>query len=424
MGGSILLALAAVAGGVLTLIGLGTIQERIVEIDQRTVVALLSTLRQIRPIAVLTSAMTEMAGGDLNRSAPYIDRPDEVGEIARALGSIKEGIATRTRDEEAVRSAAQQQMIDGIAGGLDALITGRLNYQIVDRFPDGYEAIRTRFNQTLATLADLIGEVAQGAPTVRIGANEISSAADDLPQRTESQAASLEESAAAVRQIADSLSEVASSASSANTAAIEANADAQASSGMMERAVTAMEEIARSSTKMNEIIQLIDGIAFQTNLLALNAGLEAARAGEAGKGFAVVASEVRALAQRSAEAAREVSAVITLSEAEVATGVDVIGQAQVGLTKILAQSSRISELITTIAAASSQQSASIEQVNVVVGYLDRITQQTAALVEESTAAARSLSTAAAALSELVSRFDYKGQASGLSEAASRRRLAA
>ncbi|MFM7403305.1 MAG: methyl-accepting chemotaxis protein [Erythrobacter sp.] len=389
-----------------------------------TVVALLSALRVGRPVAVLTSAITEMAGGDLKRSVPYTERPDEIGEIARALGAIKEGIARRTRDEEAVRSAAQQQMIDGLAGGLDALSTGRLNYQINDRFPEGYEAIRTQFNQTLTTLSGLIGEVAQGASTVHIGASEISSAADDLSQRTESQAASLEESAAAVRQLVNSLSEVAQSASSANAAAVEANGDAQASSEMMARAVTAMEEIARSSSKMNEIIQLIDGIAFQTNLLALNAGVEAARAGEAGKGFAVVASEVRALAQRSAEAAREVSSVISLSETEVRTGVDVIGQAQAGLTKILAQSSEVSELITRIAAATSQQSNAIEQVNAVVGDLDRITQQNAALVEESTAAARNLSTAAATLSELVSRFEYAGQTGGLFEAAPRRRLAA
>ena len=388
------------------------------------VVALLSALRVGRPVAVLTSAMTEMAEGDLNRSVPYIDRPDEIGEIARALGAIKEGIARRTREEEAVRSAAQQQMIDGLAGGLDALSTGRLTYQIVDRFPEGYEAIRAQFNQTLTTLSGLMGEVAQGAGTVHLGASEISSAADDLSQRTESQAASLEESAAALRQLADSLSEVANSASFANMAAVEANGDARTSSEMMARAVTAMEEIARSSSKMNEIIQLIEGIAFQTNLLALNAGVEAARAGEAGKGFAVVASEVRALAQRSADAASEVSSVIRLSEAEVRTGVDVIGQAQASLMKILAQSSRVSELITTIATATSQQSSAIEQVNVVVGDLDRITQQNAALVEESTAAARNLSTAAATLSGLVSRFEYAGQTGGLSEPTARRRLAA
>lgn len=386
--------------------------------------ALMSALRVGRPVAALTSAMTEMAKGDLNRSVPYLDKQDEVGEMARALGAIKEAIAKRTREEEAVRSAAQQQMIDGLAGGLDALSKGRLNYQIINRFPDGYDAIRAQFNETLATLSGLIGQVAQSAATVRIGASEISSASDDLSQRTESQAAALEESAAAVRQLANSLSEVAKSASSANAAAVEANSDAQASSDMMDRAVTAMEGIATSSGKMNEIIQLIEGIAFQTNLLALNAGVEAARAGEAGKGFAVVASEVRALAQRSADAASEVSSVIRLSEAEVRTGVEVISQAQTGLTKILEQSSRVSELITSIADATNQQSNSIGQVNAVVSDLDRITQQNAALVEESTAAARNLSMAAATLSELVSHFDYAGQSGGVSQTAAGRRLAA
>jgi methyl-accepting chemotaxis protein len=389
-----------------------------------TVVALLTVLRVGRPIAALTDAMTEMAGGDLNRPVPYTDRADEVGEIARALGAIKEGTAKRTRDEAALRGAAQQQMIDGLAGGLEALSRGQLGYQIINQFPEGYETLRTQFNQTLITLSGLIGDVAQGASTVRIGATEISSAADDLSQRTESQAASLEESAAALRQLADSLSEVASSASSANTAAVEANNDARSCSEKMERAVAAMEEIARSSSRMNEIIQLIDGIAFQTNLLALNAGVEAARAGEAGKGFAVVASEVRALAQRSADAASEVTSVIRLSEAEVRTGVDVIGQAQAGLTKILSQSSQVSDLITTIADATSHQSSAIEQVNVVVGDLDRITQQNAALVEESTAAARNLSAAAETLSQLVSSFEHTDKTGRLQTASSFKRLAA
>ena len=389
-----------------------------------SLVVFLTIVRIARPVAQLTAAMEDMAGGNLDRDVPFRDQPDEVGGIGRALESIKDSIARRTREEAEQRMEIQQRMVSGLAQGLTALRDGRLNCRIDQAFPEEYEGLRHDFNQTIESLAALIAQVVQGSGNVRTGASEIASAAADLSGRTESQAAALEESAAAVRQITDSLRESAHTASEASSVAGEARRDASASGEMMGRAVSAMEEIAKSSGRMGEIVSLIEGIAFQTNLLALNAGVEAARAGDAGKGFAVVASEVRALAQRSAEAASEITGIIKSSEREVGDGVQVIGQTQEALDQIVRHTARLSDMIGTIAEATSQQSAAISQVNTVVGDMDRITQQNAALVEESTAASQNLANAAGTLSQLVERFDL-GDSRGRAPAqAASRRLAA
>lgn len=375
-------------------------------------VILMTLTRVTRPISKLTEAMSDMASGNLDRDVPFVSKPDELGDIARALKAISESIARRTREEASERARVQQQMVDGLETGLTALREGRLAHRVTEAFPPDYEALRHDFNHTLDELSQLIAQVSQGSSNVHVGASEIASAAADLSHRTESQAAALEESAAAVRQITASLSETAQTANSASDIASEASRDAGTSGEMMARAVSAMEEIARSSGRMSEIVALIDGIAFQTNLLALNAGVEAARAGDAGKGFAVVASEVRALAQRSADSASEITAIIKASEREVDQGVQLIGQTQSSLQQIVSHTTRLSELISAIAVATSQQSAAISQVNATVGDMDRMTQQNAALVEESTAASTSLANAAGTLAGLVERFDVNDAHAG------------
>jgi methyl-accepting chemotaxis protein len=237
------------------------------------------------------------------------------------------------------------------------------------------------------------------------GANEISAAASDLATRTEGQAASLEESSAAVRELTHSATSTAQTAAEASNLARAAQSSAKGSGDTMNQTVAAMSQIAESSRKMEEIVGLIEGIAFQTNLLALNAGVEAARAGEAGKGFAVVATEVRALAQRSSDAAKDITAIIQSSGRDVAQGVTMIGQTQAALTQIVASTQELSDMIEAIATASREQSTSILQVDSAVAAMDRSTQQNAALVEQSSAAARSLSSEASALTGLVQRFD-------------------
>ncbi|MEO0032400.1 MAG: hypothetical protein RIS94_2158 [Pseudomonadota bacterium] len=364
------------------------------------------TLARIaRPLAGLTAAMEDMAAGNLDRDVPYLANGDEIGGIGRALEAIKEAIARRTQAEAQARMDVQQRMVGGLATGLTALRDGRLDCRIDTAFPEEYEALRHDFNQTIEALAAVIAEVVQGATDVRTGAGEIASAASDLSNRTESQAAALEESAAAVRQLNQSVRDTAGTAGEASAVAANASRDAASSGDMMSRAVTAIEEIARSSARMGEIVSLIEGIAFQTNLLALNAGVEAARAGDAGKGFAVVASEVRALAQRSAEAASEITTIIKSSEREVHDGVQLIGQTQTALEQIVGHTQRLSTMIGEIASATGEQSNAIGQVNTVVGEMDRITQQNAALVEESTAASQNLSNAATNLLQMVQRFD-------------------
>lgn len=369
------------------------------------IVIAVTVMRVARPLAGITAAMDDMASGNLDRDVPYLANGDEVGGIGRALQAIKDAIAHRTRDEAEARMEVQKRMVDGLATGLAALRDGKLGNRIDTAFPEEYEALRRDFNQTTESLAAIVAEVVQGSQNVRMGSGEIASAAADLSGRTESQAAALEESAAAVRQLLDSVRDTADNASEASAIADKTSYEAGQGGEMMARAVAAIEEIARSSAKMGEIVSLIDGIAFQTNLLALNAGVEAARAGESGRGFAVVANEVRALAQRSADAASEITSIIKASEQEVADGVRLIGQTQSALEGIVQYTANLSEKITMIAAATGEQSQAIAQVNTVVGDMDRITQQNAALVEESTAASRHLSSAATNLLQLVERFD-------------------
>ena len=369
------------------------------------VVMMLALHRITRPLVRITDAMNDIAAGNLDRDIPCLDLSDEVGEIGRALGAIREATAARARAEGEQRLAAQREVTSSLGDGLSAIREGRLTVRIDRAFPTEYEQLRHDFNTAVATLAQTIGDVTGAAQNVRIGAGEIASAASDLSGRTESQAAALEESAAAMRQLAATATSSAQTAAEASVTALEANREATDSGAVMGQAVIAMEAISRSSSRMEEIVALIDGIAFQTNLLALNAGVEAARAGESGRGFAVVATEVRALAQRSAEAAKDIAEIIRTSGRDVGTGVQMMGQTQSSLERIVERTTLLSEMIGTIARSTEEQSSAIRQVDAVVSEMDRITQANAALVEESTAASRSLSSEADGLGVLVDRFD-------------------
>ena len=309
--------------------------------------------------------------------------------------------------EEERKAVADEQaaVVDALADSLKRLAKGDLTARIVAPFNGRYEQIKEDFNAAIDSLRTAMGAISASTGGLRAGSDEIADASDDLSRRTEQQAASLEETAAALDEITATVKASAEGARQASDAASGARAEAVKSGGVMDEAVNAMGEIEQSSKKITNIIGVIDEIAFQTNLLALNAGVEAARAGEAGRGFAVVAQEVRALAQRSADAAKEIKSLIAASTAEVERGVRLVGDTGKALTGIVGKITDIDALVSDIARSAQEQATGLNQVNTAVNEMDQVTQQNAAMVEEATAAAANLKSEAVELEKLVARFE-------------------
>jgi methyl-accepting chemotaxis protein len=299
---------------------------------------------------------------------------------------------------------------DKLGCALKQLATGDLTAR-VDNLPSEYAQIETDFNVAVGTLATTLGNVMSGMAAMNAGATEIRSAADDLSRRTEEQAANLEETAASIAGINTSVQESAATSASARRTITDTTARAADGSQIVSEAVGAMQQIESSSQEINSIIAVIESISFQTNLLALNAGVEAARAGEAGKGFAVVANEVRALAQRCTEAADEVKALICASSVQVSRGVDLVGRSGEAFAAITRDITTLSEAIQSIATAAASQADNLSQITTVVGEIDRSTQQNAAMAEECTAAATSLTREAGLLDNALSQFTVGVQTS-------------
>jgi methyl-accepting chemotaxis protein len=296
------------------------------------------------------------------------------------------------------------QMIDGLSAGLRRIAAGDLSQSIRTAFSPRYDPVRRAFNTVLDDLRQLVGAVATSTQMIRGGTLEISTAAEGVSDRIERQAASLEQSAAALDQLTATLAATASETDAASTLAAAARGDAGATATMAQRAIAAMHEIERTSGEIGDIIGVIDGIAFQTNLLALNAGVEAARAGDAGRGFAVVAQEVRALAQRSADAARDVKQRIGAAAGQVDAGVALVDQTETALRRIVEQIDGIDQRIAQIARATRQEAEGISQLNVAVAEMSGATQQHAAMIEQTNAAAHDLAERAAQLERDVARF--------------------
>ncbi|MBB3692689.1 methyl-accepting chemotaxis protein [Sphingomonas sp. BK580] len=352
------------------------------------------------PLDTTSNVVKLMAGGDLDQALTGLDRQDEIGELANSVATFRDAAKQQRR-----AAAEQQVVVSELTSALDLLGQGKLTHRIGATLPDEYRAVGSSYDGSVDQLSQVVRSVSSSAERVKIGAGEIRQASDDLSRRTEQQAASLEETAAAMQQITVTVQETAGNAIRANDVVLEARRDAERSGSVVQRAVEAMGGIERSSSEIGEIIAVIDGIAFQTNLLALNAGVEAARAGDAGKGFAVVASEVRALAQRSAEAAKDVKAKINASSEQVQSGVGLVGEAGAALTRISDRIAQISTLVSDISAAADQQATGLQQVATAVTEMDGVTQQNAAMVEEASAAARSLAEEADQMAQEVARFD-------------------
>jgi methyl-accepting chemotaxis protein len=389
----------------------------------------------VTPLKNLEQVMERLAGGELGVTVPACDRRDEIGAMARAVQVFKDTGAAKQQAEAAAQNAeaaadaerergeaareaaaaAQARVVEGLADGLEKLSKGDLPYRLRDAFPTEYEKLRTDFNGAMETLQRTMQAIAGNTSGVRASAGEITQSSDDLSRRTEQQAASLEETAAALDEITATVRKTAEGANEARDVVGKAREDAERSGNVVKETVTAMAGIEESSRQISNIIGVIDEIAFQTNLLALNAGVEAARAGDAGRGFAVVATEVRALAQRSADAAKEIKGLITTSGAQVQSGVRLVGQTGEALARIVAQVERLNMLVSDIAASAVEQATGLAEVNAAVNQMDQVTQQNAAMVEEATAGSHALEDEARELARLVGQFQI-GEGTAASQA--------
>jgi methyl-accepting chemotaxis protein len=423
-------------------------------------VALVFAQRSItRPILDLSEVMEKLTAGDTQIDVPHSDRPDEIGAMARAVSVLRQSTEQVALLQEQERTAAaarlaraqsmeavvsdvgevvaaaaagdfsarlqindadeqMQRLVAGIneintvvdgattefAQALSAIAGGDLTNRVETAYRGRFADLKGAINETVDRLSDTVATIQTTSADVGLAAREINMGADDLSKRTEEQASSLEETAATTEELAASVKASAQASKDAARIADEAMQAAQSGGAIAGQAVDAMARIESASQKISDIIRVIDDIAFQTNLLALNAAVEAARAGDAGKGFAVVASEVRTLAQRSSEAAKDISGLISSSNVEVGEGVKLVRQAGDQLSRILAASQKVAAMIADISAASGEQANGIDEMSQAVAHLDEMTQQNAALSEQSAASANALSGRIEQLNGLVATF--------------------
>ncbi|MBY5465707.1 methyl-accepting chemotaxis protein [Rhizobium leguminosarum] len=390
----------------------------------------------VRPVVGMTAAMDRLAGGQNDIEVPAVERGDEIGRMAQSVLVFKQaaieklrlaGETDRMRDDaERQRRAGDEQKareegeiryaIDALAGGLAELANGDMAGRIQTPFASQYDSLRNDFNHAVEKLQAALQSVGRNASAINAGAGEIRSAADDLAHRTEQQAAAVEQTAAALEEVTTTVRDSAKRAEDVGNLVERTRLGAEKSGEVVRKAVSAMQQIEKSSGEISNIIGVIDDIAFQTNLLALNAGVEAARAGDAGKGFAVVAQEVRELAQRSAKAAKEIKALITTSGEQVVAGVGLVGETGKALEVIVSEVQEINHHVNAIVTATREQSIGLQEINTAVNNMDQGTQQNAAMVEEQTAASHALAQEANALDELLRQFKL-GQAAPAPRAA-------
>ncbi|WP_417415804.1 methyl-accepting chemotaxis protein [Hoeflea sp.] len=381
-----------------------------------------------RPLDQLVADVKILSNGDYEKPINGQSSSDETGAVARALEGFRhrlaesdqlESQAARDREsaerarettetERASSAALQKRIVTRLGTGLSRLSAGDMTHRIHDEFPGEYAQLREDFNSAMESLEQTLKTVNTSVANITSGTGEMSTAANDLSMRTEKQAASLEETAAALDQLTSQVNASAENARTAAQTVQHTNESTNQSGAVVEKAVHAMTAIEQSSQEVSRIIGVIDEIAFQTNLLALNAGVEAARAGEAGRGFAVVAQEVRELAQRSASAAKEIATLIKTSASEVEQGVEFVGQTGEALRDISAQVVKINSLIQEISQSASEQAVGIQEINQAINQMDQVTQQNAAMVEETNAASLALNNEARGLGELVSNFQLSG----------------
>ncbi|RKE83697.1 methyl-accepting chemotaxis protein [Rhizobium sp. AG855] len=380
--------------------------------------------RALKPLGEITDYMTRMAGGDLQTAVPHARRKDEIGHIATAVEVFRQaGLENQhlQAETESARSEVDRQraardqdrmieaealrfVIEALGAGLHRLAECNIRITLDEAFDARFEPLRQDFNHSIATFQTTLEKVLEETRRLLENSQEMRDASGNLATRTEQQAAALEQTSAALEQVTKTVRSSAERTHDTRELVREAKNCAEASGAVVSSAVSAMQRIETASSEIGQIIGVIDEIAFQTNLLALNAGVEAARAGDAGKGFAVVAQEVRELAQRSANAARDIKGLIQKSSVEVSSGVQLVGETGTALTQIGDYVSRIDTNVDAIAIAAREQAVGLQEISTAINSLDQMTQQNAAMVEETTAISHTLAEGAVQLTSLVNRF--------------------
>ncbi len=354
----------------------------------------------------LADATDALAAGDHTITISQTDAPHELGRMTRALGVFRQAQIDKSAasQERAELRAQQDKVVNAMKVKLASLAEGDLRSLITDPFASDYEDLRHNYNQAVQSLDRAVTEVAATGRRIGATTQSANAATNDLSQRTENQAATLEQTAAALDELTASVKSAAAHARSVDASVDKARTEATRNGEVVGQAVAAMSEIENSSKQITQVIGVIDDIAFQTNLLALNAGVEAARAGESGKGFAVVASEVRALAQRSSEAAKQISSLISNSSRHVAQGTTLVGHAGEALNEIITQVNDIAAMTSQIATSAEEQAIGLSEINIGVNQLDQVTQQNAAMVQDSLSRGEDLAADTARLGELMAHF--------------------